>query len=137
MEIRQAIILGLVLEVLVTIATSYQHHSEWQWEVGPAYFGTIIGYVLVRLILWIPVAGFVTAVAYRAVEEKRSAVVLFFVGCLVEVATTLLSSMLREPEPTYGIFFRSAWTYISARLVFWMMLVGILALVFRRRRTNA
>ncbi len=137
MEARQTIILGLVLELLVTIATSYQHHSEWRWEVAAAYFGSIIGYVLARLILWIPLAGFVTTVAYRFVDEKRDVVALFFVGCLVEVATTLLSSMLREPEPTYGIFFRSAWTYTSSRLVFWVMLVGILALVVRRRRTNA
>lgn len=136
METRQAIILGVILESLVTIATSYQHHSEWRWEVAAAYFGSLIGYILARLILWIPLAGFVATVAYRSVDEKRDVVAIACTGFLVEVATTLLSSMLREPEPTYGIFFGSAWTYISARLVFWVMLVGILALVVRRR-TNA
>jgi hypothetical protein len=137
MEIRPAIILGLVLESLVTIATSYQHHSEWQWEVGPAYFGTIIGYVLARLILWIPLGGFVSAVAYRAVDEKRDVIVIACAAFLVEVATTLLSSTLRESEPTYGIFFRSAWSYTASRLVFWVMLVGILAFVVHRRRRTA
>ncbi len=109
MEIRQAIGLGLVLELLVTISTAYREGSGAQWEVGPAFFlGNIDAYIFARLFLWIPLAGFVAAVAYRAVEEKRSVVALFFVGFLVEVATTLLSSMLREPEPTYGIFFGSA-----------------------------
>lgn len=136
METRSAIIIGLVLELLVTIATSYQHHSEWEWEVGPAYFGTVIGYVLARLILWVPMAGFVAAIAYRAVEEKRSVVGLVCAGFLVEVTTTLLSSMLREPEPTFGIFFSSAWSYASSRLVFWVMLVAVLTLLVRWRRKN-
>lgn len=137
METRSAITIGLALELLVTIATSYQHHSEWEWEVGPAYFGTVIGYVLARLILWIPLTGFVAAIAYRAVEEKRSVVGLACAGFLVEVTTTLLSSMLREPEPTYGVFFGSAWSYILSRLIFWVMLIAILILIVRWRRKGA
>ena len=136
MEARPAIILAFALELLVTIATSYQHHSEWQWEVGSAYFGTIIGYVFARLFLWVPLASFVAAVAYRAVDEKREVLALFFTGFMIEVATTLLSSMLREPEPTYGMFFRSAWSYASSRLAFWVMLVSALTLVVRHRRRN-
>ena len=44
----------LALEVAVTVATAHQHHSEGKWEISAAYFNTIVGYVLHRLIYWTP-----------------------------------------------------------------------------------
>jgi hypothetical protein len=135
MGIREAIVLGLALECVITLLTAHRPGSPDLWEIGPAFFGgNIDSYIFARLFHWIPAATFVAAVCYRAVEEKRGVVALFFVGLLIEVATTLLSSLLKEPEPSYGIYFRSAWTYALSRLVFWSALVGGLALIANRRK---
>ena len=121
MQLQIVLMLMAILEVLVTCATAYQHHSEARWEISAAYFGTPLGYVLSRLIVWLPsalVLFLVTKLRYRFSAIWQPAAI----ALSLEVAVTLGSLFLRAKEPPYGIFFNSFSNYLIARAVIWIPL---------------
>ena len=54
---RYPIAIMLTVELATTVATAYEHHSEWRWEIDGAWFGTLAGYILGRLMIWLPLMG--------------------------------------------------------------------------------
>jgi len=125
-------LLTFALEICVTLATSYQHHSEARWEISAAYFGTLVGYLLGRGVLWIPAATVVFALA--KLRLRQLPILKLAMGALVlETATTLGSTIFRAERPPYGIFFDSFLWYLCARLMIWVPLACVLFGVLGRR----
>ena len=135
MRLYIAIAVMMILEVFLTIATAHQHHSEAKWEISAAYFGTAFGYVLVRLVIWLPLACVLLLLAklrYRFLAILQLAVT----GITLEVATTLVSILFRDKAPPYGIFYGSFSRYLIGRAVFWVPLAFAMLLVLARTTWN-
>jgi hypothetical protein len=112
----------LLLEICTTMATAYQHHSEAKWEISAAYFGTAVGYLSARLVIWLPLALVLlmgTKLCYRPLAIGRATLV----ALALEVLTTLGSTLLSQRGLAYGIFFGSFGRYLGARLALWPPLV--------------
>lgn len=125
MRLRIVVTLMAILEILVTCATAYQHHSEARWEISATYFGTAIGYVLSRLVIWLPsalVLFSITKLRNRSFSIWQAAAV----ALSLEVAVTLGSILLSAKEPSYGIFFSSFSGYLVARAVIWIPLTCVI-----------
>ena len=132
MNLQVTAVLLLILEVLVTISTAHQHHSEAKWEISTAYFGNAVGYVLERFIIWLPLA----LLLFLAIKLRYRGVVMWRlagVSLTIELAVTIGSIFLRAREPSYGIFFRSFLSYLIARAVFWIPLMCAILLTLSRR----
>lgn len=114
----------LLLEIGTTMATSYQHHSEGRLEISAAYFGTLVGYLLARLLIWLPL-GFifllVARLCYRPLPIRQVALA----ALALEVVTTLGSALLSQEVPQFGgIFFASFLAYLGKRMAFWIPLAS-------------
>jgi hypothetical protein len=132
MSLHVAAALLFVLEALVTVAAAHQHHSESRWEISATYFGSAVGYILERLIIWLPMAllsSLMIKVRYRSVLIWR----LVGVSLIIELSVTAGSMFLRARDRSYGIFYTSFWTYLIARGVFWLPLICAFLLIFSRR----
>jgi hypothetical protein len=125
-----------MLEAFVTIATAHQHHSEARWEVAAAYFGTVVGYMLIRLLIWVPFAAALLFVCW--LRRRREIIEWAFVAVFLEFGTTLVSILFRDATPSYsyGIFYHSFVKYASARLAAWIPLAAccLAFLRFRKRQ---
>ena len=122
----------LILEASVTIATAYQHHSEARWEVSAAFFGTLVGFILARLVIWAPFA----AILFAAVWLRRPAGVgllrWILIAAIVEVGATF-GSLVFHSGNSFGIFYHSFGTYATARLAVWVPLMVCCVAVLRLR----
>jgi hypothetical protein len=132
MRLRIVVTLMAILEVFVTCATAYQHHSEARWEISATYFGTAIGYVLSRLVIWLPSA----LVLFSIAKLRNRSFAIWHIAAValsLEVAVTLGSILLRAKEPSYGIFFSSFLSYLIARAVVWIPLTCMILTTLGRR----
>ena len=114
----------MTLELCVTIATAYQHHSEARWEVAGAYFGTVTGYLLERLVVWIPLAIALLFLTWRC-RFSFPIVPLALSAAIVEVTTTLGSLLFQDSQPSYGVSYGNFAKYFVARLALWIPLAGV------------
>jgi hypothetical protein len=132
MNLQVTAVLLLILEVLVTISTAHQHHSEAKWEISATYFGNAVGYVLERFIIWLPLA----LLLFLAFKLRHRGVVMWRlagVSLTIELAVTIGSVFLHARDPSYGIFYRSFLSYLIARAVFWIPLTCAILLTLSRR----
>ena len=84
---RYPIAIMLTVELATTVATAYEHHSEWRWEIDGAWFGTLAGYILGRLMIWLPLMGIASS-ALAISWGLRKSIQLAWQGSALEVMTT-------------------------------------------------
>jgi hypothetical protein len=89
------------------------------------------GYLLARLIIWLPLAV-VLLISEKLCWRPAAIGRIGLVALLVEVATTIGSILFREQWPPYGIFFGSFTWYLGARMIFWAPLAFASLIVLTR-----